>query len=64
MNKLEISENFTIDDIHKIRDCNFETVQSLSELERRDYYKNKSLAFLKDAGITPLCKDEVIQAVR
>ena len=64
MNKLEISENFTIDDIHKIRDYNFETVQSLSELERRDYYKNKALAFLKDAGITPLCKDEVIQAVR
>lgn len=54
MSSLEISENFTIDDIHRIREYNFERVQNLSGLERKNYYKNKAIEFLKDASITPL----------
>ena len=53
MNKLEISKDFTIDDIHKIREYNFEVTKTLSSAEQKIYYKNKAESFLKEAGITP-----------
>ena len=53
MNKPEISKDFTIDDIHKIREYNYEITKNLSPSESSVYYKNKAEAFLKEAGITP-----------
>ena len=38
MNKLEISPDFTIDDIHKIREYNYEMTKDMSFEERRAYY--------------------------
>jgi hypothetical protein len=53
MNKPDISPNFTVDDIHIIREFNWEQTNNLSEAERTSYYKKKALDFLKEAGIVP-----------
>ncbi|MBO4858739.1 MAG: hypothetical protein J5527_09505 [Treponema sp.] len=53
MNNPDISKDFTIDDIHKIREYNYEKTKELSVAERSTYYKTKAEAFLKEAGITP-----------
>ncbi|MBQ5400570.1 MAG: hypothetical protein IIU15_05030 [Treponema sp.] len=53
MNKPDISPNFTVEDIHIIREYNWEQTKNLSEAERTSYYKNKAMAFLKEAGIVP-----------
>ena len=53
MNTPDISKDFTIDDIHKIREYNYEKTKELSVSERSTYYKTKAEAFLKEAGITP-----------
>lgn len=37
--KPNISPNFTIEDIHKIREYNYEMTKDLSVEERRAYYK-------------------------
>jgi hypothetical protein len=63
MNKPDISPNFTVDDIHKIREYNWETTKNLSAEERTAYYRNKALDFLKDAGIVPkrkVCEHELV----
>ena len=39
MLKLNISPDFTIDDIHKIREYNYEITKNMSVIERRNYYK-------------------------
>ncbi|MCR5290602.1 MAG: hypothetical protein K6E51_11470 [Treponema sp.] len=51
MTKPTISPNFTIDDIHKIREYNWEQTKDLSPAEQIAYYHNKALAFLNEAGI-------------
>lgn len=38
MNNLEISPNFTIDDIHKIREYNDKITKNMTPQEKRDYY--------------------------
>ena len=53
MNKLEISKDFTIDDIHKIREYHYAVRKNLTDSENSAYYKNKAESFLKKAGITP-----------
>ncbi len=53
MTKPNISPNFTVDDIHKIREYNWEMTKHLPASEQHDYYKNKAEAFLKEAGISP-----------
>ena len=58
MNKPEISKDFTIDDIHKIREYNYEETKNLTVAEQAAYYKTKAEAFLKEAGITPKSKAE------
>ena len=35
----ELSPNFTIDDIHKIREWNYERLKDATEEERTDYYR-------------------------
>ena len=56
VNKPEISKDFTIDDIHKIREYNYEETKKLTVAEQAAYYKAKAEAFLKEAGITPKSK--------
>ena len=51
MTKPAISPNFTIDDIHKIREYNWEQTKNLPAEAQSDYYKRKADAFLKEAGI-------------
>ena len=53
MTKPEISKDFTVEDIHKIREYNWGQTKNLSPSEQSAYYRNKAEAFLKDAGITP-----------
>lgn len=43
MKTLEISPNFTIEDIHKIREKNYEITKHMTEQERRDYYNNRGM---------------------
>lgn len=56
MTKPDITPDFTIDDIHKIREYNYEKIKSLSAAERSEYYKTKAEQFLKEAGIQPNTK--------
>ncbi len=45
MKTIEISSEFTIDDIHKIREYNYEMTKNMSFEEMRDYYdKGASVA--------------------
>lgn len=38
---LNISPDFTIDDIHKIREYNYNATKNMSKDERNDYYKQR-----------------------
>ena len=53
MNKPDISPDFSIDDIHKIREYNYEQTKALSVAEKSSYYKNKAEQLLKETGINP-----------
>jgi hypothetical protein len=50
-NTLEISKNFTVDDIHKVREYNYNLTKDMSSQERDEYYKKEAEEFLKRAGI-------------
>lgn len=39
MSELNISSDFTIDDIHKIREYNYEITKKMTVIKRRNYYK-------------------------
>ena len=43
MNKPIISEDFTNDDIHNIREYNFEITKNMSPEDKLDYYNKKGL---------------------
>lgn len=38
MKPLEISSNFTIEDIHKIREHNYDITKNMTRQEKMDYY--------------------------
>ena len=38
MKSLEISPDFTIEDIHKIREYNYEMTKNMTSREKADYY--------------------------
>ena len=61
MTKPLISPDFTIDDIHKIREYNYEQTKSMSVAEQSSYYKNKAGDFLKEADIHPTVKNILSQ---
>lgn len=63
MTDLNISPNFTIDDIHKIREYNYEQTKKLSPAEQSSYYKSKAESFLKAAGIDPKRKEVILEKV-
>ena len=50
-NTLKISKNFTVDDIHKVREYNYNFTKDMSSQERDEYYKKEAEEFLKKAGI-------------
>jgi precorrin-2 methylase len=39
MKPLDISPDFTIEDIHKIREYNYEMTKNMTRQEKMDYYK-------------------------
>lgn len=43
MNRLNISENFTIEDIHKIREYNYTITKDMTPQEKRDYYNRRGM---------------------
>lgn len=51
MNKPELSDNFTVDDIHKIREYNSEVSRNLNFAEKNYYYNKTSEELLKNFGI-------------
>jgi len=42
MNELALSHNFTVDDIHKIREYNYEKTKSMTADELRKFYRKKA----------------------
>ena len=42
MSNLVISKEFTIDDIHKIREYNYEMTKNMTPEERKRYYNSKA----------------------
>jgi hypothetical protein len=51
--KPAISKNFTIDDIHKIREWHYETTKKLTTKERRDFYMKGIEQFFKGSKKYP-----------
>lgn len=48
MPKVEISPDFTIEDIHKIREAKAAFVETLTPEERREFYKNEGMEFHRE----------------
>ena len=49
--KLNISHNFTIEDIHKIREYNYEVTKNMSLEERNNYYKARAKKALETMAL-------------
>ena len=43
MKSLQISPEFTIDDIHKVREKNYYITKDMTECERREYYNERGM---------------------
>ena len=43
MNKPDLSPDFTIEDIHKLREYNYYKTKDMEPEERLDYYNNRGL---------------------
>lgn len=43
MEKPVLSPDFTIEDIHKLREYNYEMTKNMSRQERMDYYNKKGM---------------------
>lgn len=41
MEKPTLSPNFTIEDIHKLREYNYELTKNMTDKEQMDYYNNR-----------------------
>ena len=48
MEKPILSPDFTIEDIHKLREYNYCHTKDMTPLERRNYYNERGRAFLKE----------------
>ena len=48
MEALVISTDFTIEDIHKLREYNYEMTKDMTDKERMDYYNKAGRAFQRE----------------
>ncbi len=48
MEKPVLSPNFTIEDIHKLREYNYYITKDMSPEERRNYYNERGWAFQRE----------------
>ena len=48
MKKPILSPNFTTEDIHKLREYNYEMTKNMTEQERLDYYNKAGHAFQRE----------------
>lgn len=48
MKKPVLSPDFTIDDIHKLREYNYYLTEDMTPQERMDYYNKKGRAFQQE----------------
>ena len=48
MEKPILSPDFTIEDIHRLREYNYEMTKNMTEQERLDYYTEAGHAFQKE----------------
>ncbi len=48
MEKPILSPDFTIEDIHKLREYNYYLTKDMTPSERRNYYNERGRAFLKE----------------
>ena len=48
MEKPVLSPDFTIEDIHKLREYNYNLTKDMTPLERRNYYNERGRAFLEE----------------
>ncbi len=46
--KPDISPDFTVDDIHKIREYHYELTKNMTRQERMDFYNEGAKKFLKE----------------
>lgn len=56
MERLIISENFTIEDIHKIREYNYNLTKDMKPQEKRDYYNRRGMEVHKQIQAMQLNK--------
>lgn len=54
MEKPILSPDFTIEDIHKLREYNYEMTKNMTEQERMDYYNIAGHAFQREIEETML----------
>lgn len=55
MEKPVLSPNFTIDDIHRIREYNYEVTKDMPVQERLDYYNDAGRDFLRKLEESKSC---------
>ena len=60
---MQINNNFSVDDIDRVREYHREVTRSMSEKKRNEYYRQKAQVFLAEAGIqiTPYGKNKGAQ---
>ncbi|MCI9539128.1 MAG: hypothetical protein HFG35_12835 [Eubacterium sp.] len=56
MEKPVLSPDFTIDDIHKLREYNYYLTKDMTPQERMDYYNKKGRAFQQEIEESKLQK--------
>lgn len=56
MEKPVLSPDFTIDDIHKLREYNYYLTKNMTPQERMDYYNKKGRAFQQEIEESKLQK--------
>ncbi len=61
MENLTLSPDFTIEDIHKLREYNYNCTKDMTSKERMDYYNNLGMEVHKEIQSRKLKKMDVRQ---
>ena len=56
MNRPVLSPNFTVEDIHKLREYNYYQTKDMSRQERIDYYNTRGMEVRKEIQLRRLQK--------